>query len=142
MFDRARRAAARQDAAHAAQVELDDRLRQAQVEQARAQQELDKSWALLTGNDPDTVLATLAEAFEDNEAPAAPVGIDARRTRSRHVPGATSPASAPSRLLRTLIGHTSYVNAVAFSPDGTLLATARRRQDSPDMGVRAIGSME
>jgi hypothetical protein len=31
-----------------------------------------------TGNDPDTVLATLAEAFEDNEAPAAAVGIDGR----------------------------------------------------------------
>jgi hypothetical protein len=30
----------------------------------------------LAGNDPDTVLATLAEAFEDNEAPAAAVGID------------------------------------------------------------------
>jgi len=76
MFDRARRAAARQYAAQAAQAELNDRLRQAQAEQAQAQQELDKQWARLTGNDPDTVLATLAEAFEDNEAPAAPVGID------------------------------------------------------------------
>jgi hypothetical protein len=76
MFDRARRAAARQDAAQAAQVELNDRWRQAQAEQAQAQQELDRQWVLLTGNDPDTVLATLAEAFEDNEAPAAPVGIE------------------------------------------------------------------
>jgi hypothetical protein len=76
MFDRARRAAARQYAAQAAQAELNDRWRQAQAEQARAQQELDTQWARLTGNDPDTVLATLAEAFEDNEAPAAPVGID------------------------------------------------------------------
>ena len=65
MFDRARRAAARRDAAQAAQ-----------AEQAQAQQGLDGQWALLAGNDPDTVLATLAEAFEDNEAPAAPVGID------------------------------------------------------------------
>ena len=64
MFDRARRAAARQCAAQAAQAELNDRLRQAQAEQAQAQQELDKQWARLTGNDPDTVLATLAEAFE------------------------------------------------------------------------------
>lgn len=76
MFDRARRTAARQDAAQAAQVELNDRWRQAQAEQAQAQQELDRQWALLAGNDPDTVLATLAEAFEDNEAPAAPVGIE------------------------------------------------------------------
>jgi hypothetical protein len=72
MFDRARRTAARQDAAQAAQVELNDRWRQAQAEQAQAQQELDRQWALLAGNDPDTVLATLAEAFEDNEAPRPP----------------------------------------------------------------------
>jgi hypothetical protein len=76
MFDRARRAAARQQAAQAAQEELDNRWRQAQAEQAQAQQELDSQWARLAGNDPDTVVATLAEAFEDNEAPAAPVGID------------------------------------------------------------------
>jgi hypothetical protein len=30
----------------------------------------------LCDNDPDVVLATLAEAFEDNEAPAAPVAVD------------------------------------------------------------------
>lgn len=76
MFDRAGRAAARQSAAQAAQAELDDRWRRAQAEQAKFQQELDRQWARLVGNDPDTVLATLAEAFEDNEAPAAAVGID------------------------------------------------------------------
>jgi hypothetical protein len=76
VFSRAERAAAKQDAAQAAQTELDDRWRHAQAEQAQAQQELDNQWARLIGNDPDTVLATLAEAFEDNEAPAAPVGID------------------------------------------------------------------
>jgi hypothetical protein len=32
-------------------------------------------WAQLLDNDPDTVLAALAEAFEDNEAAAAPVGV-------------------------------------------------------------------
>jgi hypothetical protein len=53
-----------------------DRWRRAQAEQSGAQQELDRQWARLAGNDPDTVLATLAEAFEDNEAPAAAVGID------------------------------------------------------------------
>jgi hypothetical protein len=76
MFDRAGRTAAKQHAAQAAQSELDERWRQAQAEQAQAQRELDRQWAQLAGNDPDTVLATLAEAFEDNEAPAAPVGID------------------------------------------------------------------
>ena len=76
MFDRAKRAAARQYAAQAAQADLNDKWRQAQAQQAQAQQRLDRQWARLTGNDPDTVLATLAEAFEDNEAPAAAVGID------------------------------------------------------------------
>ncbi len=33
-------------------------------------------------------------------------------------------ALVPSRLLRTLTGHANYVVGVAFSPDGTLLATA------------------
>lgn len=78
IFDRAGRTAARQQAAQAAQAELDARWRQAQAEQAQAQQELDRQWVRLAGNDPDTVLATLAEAFEDNQAPAAPVGIDSR----------------------------------------------------------------
>lgn len=76
MFDRARRAAARQYAAQAAQADLNDKWRQAQADQAQAQHELDSQWARLTGNDPDTVLATLAEAFEDNEASAAAIGID------------------------------------------------------------------
>lgn len=53
-----------------------DKWRQAQAQQTQAQHELDEQWARLTGSDPDTVLATLAEAFEDNEAPAAAVGID------------------------------------------------------------------
>src|SRR5699024_8584313 len=41
-------------------------------EQAR----LDRQWQLLQGNDPDAVLAALATSFADNQAPAAPVGVD------------------------------------------------------------------
>jgi hypothetical protein len=40
------------------------------------QQALDRQWQLLCSNDPDTVLQTLAEAFEDNEAASAAVGIE------------------------------------------------------------------
>jgi ribosomal protein L7/L12 len=45
-------------------------------EQRRVQTELDERWKALCGNDPDAVLAILSEAFEDNEAPAAAVGVD------------------------------------------------------------------
>lgn len=76
LFARAERAAARQRAVVAADAEAAMLRRQADAEYARAQSELDAQWALLLGNDPDTVLATLAEAFEDNEASAAPVGVD------------------------------------------------------------------
>jgi eukaryotic-like serine/threonine-protein kinase len=40
------------------------------------------------------------------------------------VPADASPVLGPSRLARTLTGHTDYVVGVAFSPDGALLATA------------------
>ena len=39
-------------------------------------------------------------------------------------PAKTPAIRVPPRLIRTLTGHTSYVNGVAFSPDGTILATA------------------
>lgn len=40
------------------------------------QQALDAGWEALGRNDPDVVLGALAGAFEDNEAAAAPVGVD------------------------------------------------------------------
>jgi hypothetical protein len=39
------------------------------------QEELDMLWHRLLDNDPEVVLGTLAEAFEDNEAAAAPIGV-------------------------------------------------------------------
>jgi hypothetical protein len=45
-------------------------------QRAQLQRQLDERWSQLYGNDPDVVLATLAEAFEDNEAPAAAVAVD------------------------------------------------------------------
>lgn len=45
-------------------------------QQQEWQQYLDQQWLLLTSNDPDTVLAVLEDAYEDNEAPAAAVGIE------------------------------------------------------------------
>jgi flagellar motor protein MotB len=40
------------------------------------QASLDRQWDALNANDPDTVLDVLAAAFEDNEAAAAPIGIN------------------------------------------------------------------
>ena len=76
MFKRAERAAAKQRAAAAAVAELAALRQQAETAAAQAQAGLDAQWRQLLANDPDTVISTLAEAFEDNEAPAAPISVD------------------------------------------------------------------
>lgn len=75
-FKRAERAAAKQHAAAAAVAELAALRQQAETAAAQAQAGLDAQWRQLLANDPDTVISTLAEAFEDNEAPAAPICVD------------------------------------------------------------------
>lgn len=45
-------------------------------QQAAWQRQLDAQWQALSSNEPDAVLAALAEAFEDNEAAAAAVGVE------------------------------------------------------------------
>jgi hypothetical protein len=47
----------------------------ADVEQARQQQQADAWWARLLANDPQAVMDQLADAFEDNESPAAPLDV-------------------------------------------------------------------
>lgn len=42
----------------------------------QAQQDLDRWWAALLRNDPKIVLGVLADAFEDNEAPAVATGVN------------------------------------------------------------------
>ena len=76
LFKRAERAAAKQRAAAAAVAELAALRQQAETAAAQAQAGLDAQWRQLLANDPDTVISTLAEAFEDNEAPAAPISVD------------------------------------------------------------------
>lgn len=95
-FDLKGRQRAREQAAAAAQAELNSIWQRAQAEQAQAQVALDAQWARLTDNDPDTVLATLSEAFEDNEAAAAPIGVDKDEvTLAVLVPGE---AAVPERM--------------------------------------------
>jgi hypothetical protein len=75
LFKRAERTAAKKRAAATAASDFAALKRQAEVDAAQAQTALDQQWQQLLGNDPDTVIATLAEAFEDNEAPSAPIGV-------------------------------------------------------------------
>lgn len=77
VFKRAERTAAKQQAAAWADAEAARQWTTVKNQQAQWQQTLDQQWQALVDNDSDTVLQTLAEAFEDNEAPAAAVGVDA-----------------------------------------------------------------
>jgi hypothetical protein len=76
VFARSDRKAALQEAERHA--EIDAAALAAQYEQERLtwQTALDGQWGALRANDPDTVLTTLVDAFEDNDASAAPMGID------------------------------------------------------------------
>jgi hypothetical protein len=76
LFQRAARTQARERAAHAADAELAEAREQAAAQQAEWQRRLDQRWQQLCDSDPGVVLATVAEAFEDNEAPAAPVAVE------------------------------------------------------------------
>ena len=75
LFDRAGRRAARESARAAAEQHARVRLARANADQAALQSDIDTAWQLLHDNDEDTVLAALEDAFEDNQAPAAGVGV-------------------------------------------------------------------
>jgi hypothetical protein len=64
------RKAAKERARLMAREEVERRGRELGAERAEQQRHLDEGWALLLANDPHTVIQTLDEAFEDNQAPA------------------------------------------------------------------------
>jgi len=74
-FQRSARASARQHATEAASREIDAETARVRREQADLQRQLDGQWQQLLANEPDVVFATLTEAFENNEAPAAMAGV-------------------------------------------------------------------
>ncbi|GGK62573.1 hypothetical protein Ppa06_21140 [Planomonospora parontospora subsp. parontospora] len=74
-FARAERRAARERSRLTANAEAAAWVAEAERERAKVQQELDRGWERLLANDPDALLGTLAEAFDDNEAPAAAVDV-------------------------------------------------------------------
>lgn len=71
------RAQAKARADAAADGEIRAALAQLAEQRARWQLSLNEWWAALQRNDADTVIDTLERVFEDNEAPAAAVGVDA-----------------------------------------------------------------
>jgi len=68
--------AAREQAEVTAQAEVAVRRAEAAEQRRTLQSQLDAWWRRLIWNDPETVIGTLAEAFEDNEAAVAPLGVD------------------------------------------------------------------
>ena len=75
-FDLARRRAAKARARSMADAYAEHLMSQADIDRARAAEEIDEAWRRLLDNDPDELMAALRSAFEDNEAPVAPVGFD------------------------------------------------------------------
>ncbi|WP_112237903.1 DUF4236 domain-containing protein [Kribbella monticola] len=75
IFNRSARSAAKAAADHAAGAEAAAVAAADRAKHGAYQEELDRLWGRLVDNDPDVVLGTLAEAFEDNEAAAAPIGV-------------------------------------------------------------------
>ena len=76
VFDRAARKTALAEAEQQASAEVDATQRLYAEQRAAWQQDLDQRWKQLLANHPETLLSALAEAFEDNEAAAAAVGVD------------------------------------------------------------------
>ncbi|MFU8854342.1 DUF4236 domain-containing protein [Micromonospora sp. SL1-18] len=75
LFERARRAQAKQQAAQWTEAEVQRQWATRLEQQTAWQQYLDQRWHQLCANVPEVVLETLEEAFEDNEAPSAAVGV-------------------------------------------------------------------
>lgn len=125
---------ARARAAARERAEVDDRAAVSRYEQEvrNRQEELDGFWRRLTANEPGTVIPFLQEAFEDNQDPAAVVGLDdgeafivvaapSADVVPDHLPGLT-PTGRPSvRKMPAKSAAAYHRQAVA----GTILVTVR-----------------
>jgi hypothetical protein len=76
VFSRAARKSASKEASRHAEVEVAATTKAQREQHAALQAALDERWEALNANEHDAVLVTLAEAFEDNEAAAAAIGVD------------------------------------------------------------------
>ena len=71
---------ARKAVAEELPVEVEAEQQRRAAKRASEQAELDKEWEKLRANDPETTIATLEQAFADNESPAAPLNCEGART--------------------------------------------------------------
>lgn len=76
IFKRSERKEAKERAKQLAAEDLKREQDRLDAEHAEAVERIEQDWELLLSNDPQTVIATVDEAFEDNEAPAAPVNVE------------------------------------------------------------------
>ncbi|MFB9902391.1 hypothetical protein [Allokutzneria oryzae] len=76
IFKRSARRAAKAEAEAAADEEIRQLEQRRNRDRAKRQAKLDHWWSALNANDEDVVLGVVAAAFDDNEAPAAPVGVE------------------------------------------------------------------
>ena len=75
-FKRAERKEAKLRARELAATDLEQEEERLEAEHCGVLERIDRDWERLMGNDPETVIATVDKAFEDNEAPAAPVNVE------------------------------------------------------------------
>lgn len=75
-FKRAERKQARDQARELAESDLRDEQARLEAAHGEAVKQAERDWELLLENDPETVMATVDSAFEDNQAPAAPVNVE------------------------------------------------------------------
>jgi hypothetical protein len=76
IFKRSQRRAARASATDIAEQRAADHVRDAQLERAEEQRQLDAAWQALLDREPEAVLVTLEAAFADNDAPAAAIDCE------------------------------------------------------------------
>jgi hypothetical protein len=96
VFKRTLRTEARQRATLTAEQEIRAEWQRRVHERNLAQEQLDAGWRLLLANDPETVVATLEAAFEDNEARAA--ALDVNGSEVVLVVLSPSPDALPERM--------------------------------------------
>ena len=155
LFQRSAMKAAREQAETAAAQEIDALRDESARQQADDQAALDAWWQDLLTNDPGTVVWALAEAFEDNEAAAAPLGVDGAEVAlvvlappesvvPERMPGATAAGNLSLRKLPkgeraslytlTVMGHVlvTIKEAFAVAPGLTAARVIALRNGGPD----------